>query len=148
MDAIGSRAIALNVPCAKGVRVEAEWAHYAELIDYIRSRTADGEAIYSGAIDHSRLVINDCMLYFLANRPPADRFTELEPGFANTRSGQREILKALQDKSVRLVVLLDWDSNEPNLTSVSNGVRDLDDFLAEHYRPSRKFGRYTVLEAK
>lgn len=146
--AFDTRAIALNVPRAAGIRVQRELAYYAELVNYIQSRTNDGEAIFSGAVDHSRLYFTDCMLYFLTNRPPADRFVELESGISNTRAGQQEIVKSLREKAVRVVVLLAMDSKEPNLTSVSNGVHDLDDFLAEHYRPSRKFGPYTVLEAK
>ena len=144
MHAIDRRGIALDTPRAAGVRVERDWGYYAELVNYIRSQTHDGEPIYSGASDHSRLFINDAMLYFLSNRPPADRFVELEPGIANTRSGQQEILKSLRDKSVRVIILLDIDSTEPNLTSMSNGIHDLDIFLLEHYRPLRKFGPYTV----
>lgn len=146
--AIDGRAIALDTPRATGVRVDPEFAYYADLVNHVRSRTREGEAIYSGAQDHSRLYINDCMLYFLTGRPPADRFLELEPGISNTRAGQREIIASLRDKSVRVVVLYAIDSNEPNLTAVSNGVHDLDTFLAEHYRPSMTFGPYTVLEAK
>ena len=148
MHAIDRRAIALDTPRATGIRVERDWGHYAELINYIRLRTRDGEPIYSGANDHSRLFINDPMLYFLANRPPADRFVELEPGIANTRSAQQEILKSLHDKAVRIVVLLDRNDREPNLTSESNGIHDLDNYLVEYYRPVRSFGPYNVLEAR
>jgi hypothetical protein len=147
-DAIASRPIALNAARAAGIRVGPDLAYYAELVNYIQSMTRVNEAIYSGAIDHSRLFVNDSLLYFLANRLPADRFTELEPGISNTRAGQREIMKSLEEKAVRIVVLLAIESKEPNLTSVSNGVHDLDEFLAEHYCPSRYFGPYTVLEAK
>jgi hypothetical protein len=148
MPAVSSRSISLNVPRAAGVRVDRDMAYYVDLVDYIRTRTVDGEAIYSGAVDHSRVLINDCMLYFLADRPPADRFTEMEPGLSNTRSSQREIVESLKEKSVRVVVLFAIGNTEPNLSAASNGVRDLDEFLAERYRPTRTFGPYTVLEPK
>jgi hypothetical protein len=145
MHAIDRRTIALDTPRGAGVRVERDWGYYAELVDYIRSQTRGGESIYSGASDHSRLFVNDAMLYFLSNRPPADRFVELEPGIANTRSGQQEILNALREKSVRLIVLLELESGEPNLTSTSNGIHELDIFLGDHYRPLKRFGPYTVM---
>ena len=148
MHAVDRRVVALNMQRAAGVGVTRDWSYYGELVNYVRSKTHDGEPIYSGVSDHSRLFANDPMLYFLSDRSPADRFVELEPGIANTRSAQQEIIEALMKKSVRIVILLDIDSNEPNLTSVSNGVHDLDIFLTEHYRPSRQFGPYTVLEAK
>ena len=143
------RAVPLETPRAQGVSLDPKQVYlsgYAELVNHIRSRTVEGEAIYSGVLDHSRLYLNDCILYFLADRPPADRFVELEPGIANTRSGQQEIIKAILDKSVRLVVLLDLVTNEPNLAALSNGITDLDEFLRAHFRPTRTFGRYTVME--
>jgi hypothetical protein len=148
MRTIDSRAIELDTPRGAGVRVERNDGYYAELVNHVRAQTRDGEFIYSGASDHSRLFVNDPMLYFLSNRSPADRFVELEPGIANTKSAQQEIVNALQEKSVRIVVLVEFESAEPNLTSRSNGIHDLDHFLIEHYRPVRKFGPYTVLEAK
>jgi len=54
----------------------------------------------------------------------------------------------LREKAVRIVVLLDRQSTEPNLTSVSNGIHDLDGFLAANYILSRVFGPYTVYEAR
>jgi hypothetical protein len=114
------------------------------LVKYIQDNTKPGEFIYSGVRDHSRLFVNDAMLYFLADRPPADRFLELEPGIANTRQGQEEIMNAIKQRNVHLIVLSDILSNEPNQTSVSNGVTMLDQFIRANYHQDRSFGNQMV----
>ncbi len=148
MLAADQRAIAVDTPRAVGIRANPASSYYAKLVNDVRSRTRDRELIYSGALDHSALSVNDPLLYFLADRLPADRFVDLEPGIANTRAGQKEIIRALEDNAVRIVVLLDYQSQESNLSSVTNGIRDLDLFLATHYRRVAQFGPYTVLEAR
>jgi hypothetical protein len=85
------------------------------------------------------------MLYFLANRSPADRFLELEPGISNTRRGQEEIINAIKQRNVHLIVLSDILSNdEPNQTSKSNGLTMLDEFIRANYHFDRSFGHQMV----
>jgi hypothetical protein len=115
------------------------------MVRYVRTHTSDGDDIYSGALDHSKLHSNDSLLYFLSRRLPADRFVELEPGIANTLSGQREIRDTLDAMSVPLVVLVALEKHEPNLTSSSNGVFVLDEFIRAHYVKDASFGSYTLL---
>lgn len=129
-----------DTPRTSGVRVEPETKSYIELVKYVQDNTTSGEPIFSGVQDHSRLFINDAMLYFLTDRPPADRFLELEPGISNTRRGQEEIINALKQKNVRVIVLADFLSHEPNLTSRSNGVKILDEFIRANYRFDKRFG--------
>ena len=117
---------------------------YKQLIRHVREVTKPGEPVFSGALDMSRLFINDAMLYFLVDRPPAVRNFELEPGLANTPGGQRDIVEALESKRVRTVILLDQSSDEPNRTSTSNGVHILDLFVRTHFRETRRFGAYSV----
>lgn len=132
--------VPFNTPRSSGVRVEPGTKPYIELVKYVQDNTTSGEPIFSGVQDHSRLFINDAMLYFLTNRPPADRFLELEPGISNTRRGQEEIINALKQKNVRVIVLSDFLSNEPNLTSRSNGVKILDEFIRANYHFDKSFG--------
>jgi hypothetical protein len=140
----GAWYLQFDTPKTAGIRIEPERQPYADLVNYVHSNTHPGEPIYSGVKDHSRLFINDAMLYFLVDRPPADRFLELEPGISNTRSGQQEIIDALVRKNVRLIVLSDILSNEPNLTSRSNGVGILDEFIRANYRFYKDFGNQAV----
>ncbi len=148
LAAVDDRLIELNTPRSTNVRVEADRASYVDLVNYIRANTQTNEAIYSGVMDHTRLFVNDAMLYFLTDRVPADRFLELEPGIANTRPGQTQIINALKDKGVQLIVLADITSNEPNLTSKSNGIDDLDRYIHDNYQLVKSFGKYTVFLRK
>jgi hypothetical protein len=130
---------------ARGIRLRPQQAPYAELVDFVRRSTRPGEAIYSGVVDHQRLTVNDVMIYFLADRPPADRFVVLEPGIANARASQRETILALEAQHVRLLVLLESRSTEPNLSSVPSGASELDDYIRTHYRVVQRIGGYRIL---
>jgi len=141
---IGGRHLEFDTPRTAGIRIEPERKPYIDLVNYVHDKTRPGEPIYSGVKDHSRLFVNDAMLYFLVDRPPADRFLELEPGISNTRAGQQEIIDALARKNVRLIVLSDILSDEPNQTSRSNGVRILDEFIRANYRFYKDFGNQAV----
>lgn len=137
--------IEFNTPRSSGLRVEPEMKPYIDLVKYVQGNTKPGEFIYSGVQDHSRLFVNDAMLYFLVNRPPADRFLELEPGLSNTRRGQEEIINSIKQRNVHMIVLSDILSNdEPNLTSMSNGETMLNEFIRANYHFDRSFGNQIV----
>lgn len=138
------RLIEFNTSRSSGIRVEPEMKPYIDLVKYVQDNTILGESIYSGVQDHSRLFVNDAMLYFLTNRPPADRYLELEPGISNTSQGQEEIINALKRKNVHMIVLSNELSNEPNNTSRSNGVKILDEFIRANYHLDRSFGNFMV----
>ncbi len=133
------------------IRLNPEQAYYGEVLRYVRAHTSKTDVIFSGALDHSKLFINDSLIYFLTERLPADRFVEFDPGIVNTAQGQREITEMLQAKRVPLLVLLAYPIVEPNLTASSNGVHELDDFIRRHYVKRAGFGgergpHYTILE--
>jgi hypothetical protein len=130
---------------ARHIRIPVEQARYAHVVEFVRKNTREGEAIYSGVTDHTVLFVNDVMLYFLAGRPPSDRFMELEPGIANTRTGQAEIIDSLRTKNVRLIALLEVRSTERNLSSIPNGVTDLDDYIRANYYVAEQIGPYRLM---
>lgn len=142
------RLIAFNTLRSSGIRVEPEMQPYIDLVKYVQVNTKPDEPIYSGVQDHSRLFINDAMLYFLTNRPPADRFLELEPGIANTLQGQQEIINSLKLKNIHMIVLSEFKSIEPNNTSRSNGVTILDEYIRANYYLDRSFGNRMVFIKK
>lgn len=144
LDSKKSGLVALRTERAAWIRVDSQASGYDDLINYIKNKTKETDFIYSGVQDHSRLFVNDCILYFLTGRQPADRFLELEPGIANTRKGQEEIIYSIINRNVKLVVLVDILSNEKNKTSISNGEYILDDYIKANYRLDQSFGRYKV----
>jgi hypothetical protein len=121
------------------------WNEYAELVQHVRDTTGQGEPIFSGVADTSRLFINDAMFYFLVERPAATRWVEMEPGLTNTEQGQLELIAELESSRVRTVVLLTRTSNEPNATSRSNGIHLVDEYIRRTFVSSRRFGAYEVL---
>lgn len=131
--------VPFDTPRTSRVLIDSGMKSYIDLVKYVQVNTKRNEPIFSGVQDHSRLYVNDALLYFLTDRPPADRFLELEPGIANTQHGQEEIIQALQGKKVRVIVLISLLSNEPNLTSRSNGVTILDEYIRANYRFDKKF---------
>lgn len=143
-ESSGKHLIAFNTPRSSGIRVEPDMKPYIDLVKYVQDNSKPDEPIYSGVQDHSRLFANDAMLYFLTNRPPADRFLELEPGIANTWRGQQEIINAIKQKNVHMIVLSDILSDEPNQTSKSNGVTILDEYIRANYHFDRSFGNQMV----
>jgi hypothetical protein len=124
------------------------WQAYVALVQHVQRESAPGEAIFSGVVDTSRLVANDAMLYFLADRPAATRWIEMEPGLTNTAAGQRELIWSLERHQVRLIVLWNYLSNEPNATARSNGVHLFSEFVAANYEESARFGGYRVLRRR
>lgn len=147
-----SREVTLvDAPRASKVRLPrqpdqaAEERAYLQMIREIQASTAPDARIFSGVQDTSRLFVNDSMLYFLADRRAAVYFVEMEPGVANTASGQAEIIAELERHQVPVAVL--WAmtvDHEPNATSRSNGVHLLDNYLAEHYPERQRYGRYLL----
>jgi len=151
-DAFGGRWAAVELPRASGVKVPqwianqgGRWVANRELIAFVRANTTPNEPIFSGVQDTSRLVINDAMLYFLADRPSATRWIEMEPGLTNTERGQKEVVGDLDRQRVRVLVLWKMLSNEPNATSRSNGVHLLDDYVRANYVEAGQFGDYVVM---
>lgn len=136
--------IPFDTPRTEGIRIRTENATYIDLVKYVKSKTSPGEYIYSGVQDHSRLFVNDALLYFLVDRPPADRFMELEPGISNTQKGQEEIISALKQRNVRLIVLGNILSHEANQTSVSNEITTLDEYIRANFYFDRQFGNRAV----
>ncbi len=130
---------------SNGSTEQKRWDEYVDLVRHVRTTTQQGEPILSAVADTSRLFVNDAMLYFLADRPAATRWVEMEPGLTNTEHGQRELIASLETRNVRTVVLLALKVDEPNATSRSNGIHLFDKYLHRTFVSTRKFGRYEVL---
>jgi hypothetical protein len=112
---------------------------------YVRSQTRPGEAIYLGNTRHDVVFVNDAGFYFLADRPPATRYSELHPGVATTQPVQQEIVAEIGANKVKFLVLVDmWVSNEPNESGVSSGVTVLDRYIRSHFSRVTGFGEYQV----
>jgi hypothetical protein len=135
--------IPLAAARARGIVVSAG-SHYNQVIRSVESNTRAGEHIFSGATRHDRIAINDALIYFLSERHIPTAYHELNRGMVVTEPVQAEIVAALESHSVRLLVLLDWDSNEPNRSAVSSGITLLDTHIRTHFEKRTEIGPYQI----
>jgi hypothetical protein len=134
---------------AKGIYVFQGQETYLEpAIKIVRANTKPDELIFVGNSRHDRIFINDVMFYFLCERHSATKYHELHPGLANTRKVQLEIIDELKRNNVKIIVLWNGAENvvEPNESSVSTGVNDLDDFIRLNYATIMYLGPYRILQ--
>jgi hypothetical protein len=116
-----------------------------QAVRYIQRHLAPGKPLYVGAATHALAWSNDALFCFLADRPPITRFDMFVPGITTGAAVQSEILGDIRQKQVEYVVLFRTPpSHEPNLSSVDNGVRILDDAIRQDYIQVAEFGRYTI----
>lgn len=110
---------------------------------YIKKVTSEDDYIYSGLKDHDALLFNDALIYFLAERRPATRYHEMNPGFTDTLTVQEEMVSELKKKNVRLIVLISglWNK-EP--ASSRPPVDVLDTYILTHYELRKRFGKYEI----
>jgi len=133
-----------RVPAAGPLlRLDPDAAAVARLV---RERTRPGAPIFVGNDRHDRILVNDVLMYFLADRRSVTRYYNLHPGLATREDVQREIVAALDRERVGTVVL--WRApvwHEPN-ASATPGAGVLDAALRARFEPREVRGRYALWE--
>ncbi len=121
----------------------------SDAIGYIRRVTAPGTPLFVGLGRHDKILLNDVVFYFLADRPSATRWHHMDPGVQTTAPVQLEMIAELQGKRPPYIVLeTNWDNaHEPNGSAVSSGVVLLDDYLRANFAAIASFGSIQVLRA-
>lgn len=119
----------------------------ARAIEYVRARTEPDEPIFVGTGRHDKIFVSDISFYFLAERQPATKWYDYNPGLQTTNVLQLEMVRELQHRNVRYVVLTSRFDNvmEPNGSALSSGVHILDDDLKNEYSEVAVFGTYRIL---
>lgn len=138
-----------GVDRARGILIPREEATsgLTEAIGYIQQNSAPDQFIFVGDRRHDLILMNDAMFYFLSDRVPATRYSDLNPGIATTMNVQSEIIDDLKRHDVGYVVLCTLPkSSEPNRSSESSGVTNLDDFVRTDYKSVADFGMYSILQ--
>jgi len=114
-----------------------------QTVEYIK-KNIDGP-IYVGLTDHSKIFVNNVMLYFLIQNEIPTTYHELHPGVATTEKVQKKIIGEI--KGVNYVVL--WKNNYCEITNDScnsNGSHVLDKYIENHYTPIKTIGEYQILK--
>jgi hypothetical protein len=114
-------------------------------VQLIQERTSPGDPLFVGNTRHDKVLYNDALFYFLADRPVATRYHEYSPLVTDTLSVQREMVRDLERERPPWVVLVGIpESKEPNASSRSSGVTVLDEWIREHYVPDTTVGIYQL----
>lgn len=137
-------AVAVESPRAGGITLPMVGAYYNDLLRDLTSATRPGQPIFSGVLHHDRYSLNDVLVYFLADRPAPTPRHWLGRGVVDTARVQAEIIQALEARHVRVLVLMDVASTEPNLSSRSSGVTLLDQYIRDHFAPIARYGEYQL----
>ncbi len=116
--------------------------------EFIAANTLPDERILSVTGRHDKVFANDISLYFLAQRLPATRWHQYDPGVQTTEVVQAEMMEDIKRRKVRFIFQdrsFD-DVDEKNGSSISSGVTLLDKYIAEQFREVRRFGPISILE--
>lgn len=143
--------IRLNLHRARGILMEPASSKDLEgAVKFVQKCVPEKEKIFVGLPRHDRIFANDVLFYFLSERDSATRYHELHPGVVTTPAVQKEIIGDLIRHQVRYIVLWNHPENmvEPNKSSESSGVTDLDDFIRRHYVTVANFGSYSILKKR
>lgn len=134
---------------ADGVKTTAADAHDLRgLLAEIDRLSCPGDPILVAPPRFDQVTVGDPLLYVLADRTNPTRYDVMQPGIVTTAKAQREMIADLERAQPALVVR--WNDpraevQEPNGSADSSGVTLLDDWIAAHYDPAKRFGAYTVL---
>jgi len=118
-----------------------------EAVRYVEALTRPDDYLFVGAGRHDKIFTDDVGFYFLAQRRPATKWYQFDPGLQTSLAVQTEMVAELKDKKPPLIVLdSQFDSvAEPNASSQSSSVVVLDRFISTHYRSIKSFGDISIL---
>jgi hypothetical protein len=134
-------------PVVRGVCYPVDDDHI-QTVEFLEAHTRPGDTLYVGLPQHDRILINDNLTYFAAQRLPATKWSHFDPYLQNSVPIQQEMISDLERNKPPYVVLdREFDVlQEPNGSSVHTGVHLLDVYIAQHYRLVKTFGEMTILE--
>ncbi len=121
---------------------------YKAALMYVAENTEENDYLYVGPSRHDKIYINPIALYFLANRKPFTKWHESHPGLQTTKSIQQKMIGEMASQPPKLIILdSQWDNvSEPNQSSVSSEIYDLDIYISENYFTVQEFGSLEVLK--
>jgi len=141
---------ASDLPRARGLVMSTALASLGTAAREVQAVVPAGEPIFVGNARHDRIVLNDVMFYFLAERPSATRYHELHPGVATRHDVQLEIAGELERRRVRWVVLRRDRRVEPGgeLFNTPEGAHELDRYIRATFVPVRELGSYSLWQRR
>jgi hypothetical protein len=146
---------ASTIPSLEGLVVPArDLEYYEPLAQIVQRSIPEGERIYVGLVRHDAIVASNAMVYAVVGRRGSSRYDELHAAVADRAQIQQEIINAMNEKRVRLVILwqfgwrnqvLDQIKAERRERLPETGADVLDRFLQQRFRGIGQFGEYQAL---
>lgn len=150
-----NEAVSTSGSCRPAIYLERERCfilppQMVQALHFVHENTKSGEPIFVGVGRHDKIFVNNIVFYFIADRPPATKWYQFDPGLQSSWPIQNEMIAELRENSVRYVILdTEWDNmNEPNESALSSGVTTLDEFIAGNYSVVAELGSYRILKRK
>lgn len=128
---------------AKGILMPVELATaYHRLAEQL-SQLPNSGRVFSGAVRHDQFMVNDVMIYLLADKDPPTYYWCLDAAVSTTRSVQEEMVADLMRNDIVAAIRLDSGTVVDAHLSI-DGAHVVDDYLV-HSLPSRRaFGSYEL----
>jgi len=133
---------AMTIDRGKGINHRD--SNYENVIKYVQSKVPLNERIFVGNLEMDRIVLNDVLFYFLADRHSATKYHELLPGLATEENIQKTIIGEIKKNNVHYLVLWNYYKKEPN-ESRKKGSKILDRYIRNNFVLDKQFDDYTVL---
>lgn len=113
----------------------------------VANSTGADEPIFVGLGGHRHTLLNDMVVYYLADRRAGVRVAMFNPGVTNTDGVQAEMARDLERSGTAVVVTDDrWtDLAERSNESRKPGSVILDEYLASTFSPACRYGPLTIL---
>jgi hypothetical protein len=117
-----------------------------QTIEFIDSHTRPDQQLYVGITKHDRIIENDNIIYFGAQRLPATHWSHFDPGLQNSYDIQTQMVQELSANPPPYIVLdSEFDGwREPNDSSKSTGVTLLDDYIHREYQHVSTVGHMAI----
>jgi hypothetical protein len=131
---------------APGSGIAKLYPDYARVANYLNAHSRRNERILVALDRHDKVFKNAPALYFAAGRQPGTHWAQFDPGLQTRPDIQAAIVHDLVRNSVRWVVRDgSFDQvEEPNGSAQSSGVRLLDSYLDQNYRPVASSGMVSI----
>lgn len=116
---------------------------------YLAAHTQPSDRIVSATGRHDKVFVNDCAIYFIAQRLPGTRWHHYDPGVQTTQAVQDEMVREIAENRVALILRNSFADSveEPNQSRFSSGVRILDRYIDSHFHKVAEIGKVEIWAA-
>jgi hypothetical protein len=130
---------------ARGIRIQQALGWLTQLVAVMQEYN-DDEPAFVGSTRHDRVHTNLMMAYFLSGKPSATYYHDFLPGLTTLVPVQQRMIFDLESSEAKVAVL--WKStlpDEPNASAAERGSKQLDTYLASHFRVADDGPNYRLL---